>query len=61
MENENFVLIQLKNLFGQTVRDIPVNENMPCQLSLEGIASGTYFVYFKSEAKSYARKLVIRN
>lgn len=61
MENENFIQIQLKNIFGQTVKDIPVNENMPCQLILEDIAPGTYFVYFKSEAKSYARKLVIRN
>ena len=61
MENENFVQIQLKNLFGQTVRDIPVNEHMPCQLTLDGIATGTYFVYFKSEEKSYARKLVIKN
>ena len=61
MEQEDIIQIQLKNLFGQTIKDFQVNENMPCQLILAGIAPGTYFVYLKSETKSFARKLVIRN
>ena len=61
MEREGFTQIQVKNIFGQTVKNIQTNEILPGKLMLDGIASGTYFLCFRNEQKSYTSKLLIMN
>jgi hypothetical protein len=61
LEREGFTRIEIKNIFGQTVENIQTNGNLPTQLILNRMASGTYFLSFKSNEKSYVSKLVIRN
>ncbi len=61
MERKEFTQIQVKNIFGQTVKNIQPSEAMPSQLLLDGIASGTYFLYFRNAETSYTSKLLIRN
>lgn len=59
MESKGYKQIQLKNILGQTVQNIQVDGQMPSQLNLEGMGSGTYFLSFISDVKSITRKLVI--
>jgi hypothetical protein len=61
IEGMDFNRIQIKNIFGQTVKNVQVDGQVPGHLILNGLASGTYFLYFTSEAKSYTSKLVISN
>lgn len=61
IEHEGFEQIQLKNIVGRTVKNIQIDDVLPGQLVLGGIASGTYFLYFRSDVKSYTSKLVITN
>lgn len=61
MEKEDFKKIQVKNIYGLTVKTIYLENKLPYQLKLDGIASGTYFISFISDVKSFTRKLVITN
>lgn len=61
MESVGFTRIEIKNIFGQTVKNIQMDGNIPSQLILNGMASGTYFLCFKNDNKSYTSKLVINN
>lgn len=61
IENEGFEQIQLKNIVGRTVKNIQIDDVLPGQLVLDGIASGTYFLCFRNEQKSYTSKLLITN
>ena len=61
IEHEGFEQIQLKNIVGRTVKNIQIDDVLPGQLVLDGIASGTYFLYLRSDVKSYTSKLVIMN
>lgn len=61
MEREGFNQIQVKNSFGQTVKNIQTDEILTGKLMLDGIASGTYFLCFRNNKKSFTSKLVIRN
>jgi len=61
MEREDYNQIQIKNINGQTVKSIQVDDKLPCQINLEGIIPGTYFISFISDVNSYTSKLVITN
>jgi len=63
MKREDFQQIQLKNIYGQTVKNIHLDPGYsgPSQIKLDGIASGTYFITFLSDVKCFNSKLVIRN
>ncbi len=61
IEHEGFEQIQLKNIVGRMVKNIQIDDVLPGQLVLDGIASGTYFLYLRSDVKSYTSKLVIMN
>ncbi len=61
IEIEGFRKIQLKNILGQTVENIQIENGLPRQLVLNGISSGTYFLHFSSDIRSYTSKLVIIN
>ena len=60
IENITIEQIQLKNINGGTVKTFEIKE-LPEQLVLDDVASGTYFLYFKSPEKSYNTKIVIAN
>jgi hypothetical protein len=55
----DFYQIQVRNMLGQTVQYIQVDDQMPGRLNLEGISSGTYLLHFTSDAKSFTSKLVV--
>lgn len=61
IEKQGFKQIQLKNMLGCTVKNIQTGDKMPTQLVLDHITSGTYFLHFRSDDKTYASKLVIMN
>ncbi len=61
IEIEGFRQIQLKNISGQTVENIQLENVLPRQLVLNGISSGTYFLHFSNNINSYTSKLVVIN
>ena len=61
IERADLNRIQIKDIFGQTVKNIQIDSHMPEHITLNGISSGTYFLYFTSEIRSYTSKLVISN
>ena len=61
IKSEDYQDIQVINIYGQIVKSIQLDGKLPCQLNLEGIAPGTYFLTFISDVNSYTSKLVITN
>ncbi|HET6557886.1 MAG TPA: cellulase family glycosylhydrolase [Prolixibacteraceae bacterium] len=57
----DYKLIQVCNMLGQTVKSYKVKDQMPEQLIMDGIAPGTYYLHFTGEGKSFTSKLVIAN
>ncbi len=61
IESNSIRQVQLKNIFGSTVKNIEVNHILPEQLVFDQVAAGTYFLHFKGDAVNYSTRLVIAN
>jgi Cellulase (glycosyl hydrolase family 5)/Secretion system C-terminal sorting domain len=61
VQGDNLKQIELKNISGCTIKNIPVTDDIPRQLVLEKMTPGTYFLFFKGATQNFTTKLIITN